>query len=189
MKRMRVLILLAMAGVASVARAGGNEASTSIDRCWSAIVKEVRGKLAGETVFLGDVESSRSSLSERHVKGDGSYTTAKGEPTKFRFSCIHNTRSGDTYAVKIEPKEVQTVSGDPVQAAIDGCQRGVADELPDARNVHFVENRLKTASIDETGVDGNGQIRGADGKWTPFTYECTYSHLSNKAAVRVNLTR
>jgi len=190
-KRFLLLIVLATLDFETEARASGNEGSVSIDKCWSATVKELRARFAADAVLMGDVQSSRSSSTERLVKGDGTYTTTKGESSKFQFSCVHDARSGETSALKVAPKEVQPVSGDPVQTAVDGCQRAVDKQLrgQNAQHVNFVQARLRTASAEETSIDGGGQYRGAEGVWSNFSYECTFNHLSNKSAARVSVSR
>ena len=94
---------LAAAAPASTAFAqypGGNSAQ---DACARAVTNELRNRYPrARGIRTLDVRQRQRPNAETSVSGRGQFDDNRGNPTSFSFDCIYNSRSNQTYGVRID---------------------------------------------------------------------------------------
>jgi hypothetical protein len=99
-----LLIVTALAAAvpaaASFAQYPGNYAQ---DACARAVTNEVSSRYPrARGIRTLDVRQRPQSNAETSVSGRGQFEDNRGNPTGFSFDCIYNTRSNQTYGVRID---------------------------------------------------------------------------------------
>lgn len=69
------------------------------DRCWNAVVHEARGRFAVHDILQVSSGIRPGRFTENILTGRGE---ANGRP--FRYTCTYNFRTGQTYAVSVNPE-------------------------------------------------------------------------------------
>lgn len=153
------------------------------------IHKEHPGAERPETI-ASTLQEWRESEVLMGVRGEGQYLQGR-DWVRFDFRCVYNTGSRrvdhlthstlGAGAASGPPRTRSSPDAVPSKACWSEIERRVSREKASAR-IRIVADTFEEWRLpnDERGVAGRGEAQGPDGRWEPFSFECTCEVRSRK---------
>lgn len=191
--------LLLIAGLpsahAAIAAADAAQATEGCEKKVAETVTRLRGKEAHEVQFVSSKRAlTASSEEETDVRGEGRYRSASGRATTFSYSCLYNTKSGETSGVVLrevggaargaEPAAWQPdLSNVSPQACESAAAAALKDKHPRVGRI-VLDSDTRRVAPGPNGhlvLEGGGAVQRAPGmNANPFRYRCEFDARGTK---------